>query len=150
MKITDILTRAKRRGFEKCAICMSKNCSSYVNSSTTASFFIQNHHSSDCLIDPNNGNKECNGQRQLLILSCSHIFHFQCIQNFENFLADNQVSQVSMCLQIILIYLSIYLSMRPSIFLFFFLSFYLSIYLSINVSLFLDFFLTSTISPQSS
>ena len=66
--ITDVLYKAEERGFEKCAICMSLNFSGISGSKVP--------------------------QRPLTLLSCSHVFHAQCVQNFENFVGLNDVSKI--------------------------------------------------------
>ena len=97
--MTEILSKATKRGFEKCAICMGQNCTS---SSSSSSFSLSSPTSSSSSSSSSSitsrGVSNCNnmwhnGQRQLVILSCTHIFHFQCIQNFENFLAVDKVSK---------------------------------------------------------
>jgi hypothetical protein len=36
-------------------------------------------------------------QRPLVLLSCSHVFHKQCVLHFEDFLVDSDVSQSHLC-----------------------------------------------------
>lgn len=79
INLSDILLKAEERGFEDCAICMGSNSIS----------MQKNNHNHQC------GRTSNRGQRPILILSCSHIFHHHCIQNFEKFLVNNNVSSIN-------------------------------------------------------
>lgn len=70
---SDVLSKAKERGFGECAICMCQNVSN------------------SCVLRNHSNYFDRSGQRLLILLSCSHIFHQQCVQNFERFLIDDQV-----------------------------------------------------------
>jgi len=82
-----VLQRAAMRGLGECAICMGSNLASHSPGKKLPVAAWGNGGNGGAA-----GRKLVAPQRPLVLLSCSHVFHAQCVENFERFRVDDAVS----------------------------------------------------------